>query len=93
MHIAVRSKISRACVAERRLKVPVVSKSPEEAAGHFGRLSHFVSAGSPATSAQTRQRLGWRATRPSLLAHIDRPSYFEASTEDFSNREQEGTRR
>ena len=65
-------------VIGRRLKVPVVSKSPEEAADHFGWLSPFASADSPASSAQTQERLGWRATRPSLLADIDRPSYFEA---------------
>jgi nucleoside-diphosphate-sugar epimerase len=65
-------------VIGRRLKVPVVGKSPEEAAGHFGWLSHFVSVDSPASSAQTQERLGWRATRPSLIADIDRPSYFEA---------------
>ncbi len=65
-------------VIGRRLKVPVVSKSPEQAAGHFGWLSHFVSVDSPASSAQTQERLGWRPTRPSLLADIDRPSYFEA---------------
>ncbi len=65
-------------VIGRRLKVPVVSKSPEEAADHFGWLSHFVSVDSPASSAQTQELLGWRATRPSLVADIDRPSYFEA---------------
>ena len=65
-------------VIGRRLRVPVVSKSPEETADHFGWLSHFVSADSPASSAQTQERLGWRATRPSLIADIDRPSYFEA---------------
>jgi nucleoside-diphosphate-sugar epimerase len=65
-------------VIGRRLKVPVVSKSPEEAAGHFTWLSHFVSIDCPASSAQTQERLAWRATRPSLIADIDRPSYFEA---------------
>ena len=65
-------------VIGRRLKVPVVSKSPEEAAGHFGWISRFVSADCPASSAQTQELLGWRATRPSLIADVDRPGYFEA---------------
>jgi nucleoside-diphosphate-sugar epimerase len=65
-------------VIGRHLNVPVVSKPPEEAAGHFGWIGHFVSADSPASSARTQERLGWRATRPSLIADIDRPSYFEA---------------
>jgi nucleoside-diphosphate-sugar epimerase len=65
-------------VIGRRLNVPVVSKSPEEAAGHFGWINHFVSVDSPASSAQTQERLGWHATRPSLIADLDRPNYFEA---------------
>jgi nucleoside-diphosphate-sugar epimerase len=65
-------------VIGRRLNVPVVSKSPEEAADHFGWLSHFVSIDCPVSSAQTQERLGWRPTQPSLIADIDRPSYFEA---------------
>jgi hypothetical protein len=58
------------------LNVPVVSKSPEEAVDYFAWLSPFVSVDAPASSAQTQARLGWRATRPSLIADIDRPSYF-----------------
>jgi nucleoside-diphosphate-sugar epimerase len=65
-------------VIGRRLNVPVVSKSTEEAAGHFGWISHFASIDCPASSAQTREQLGWRATHASLIADIDRPNYFEA---------------
>jgi nucleoside-diphosphate-sugar epimerase len=65
-------------VIGRRLKLPVVSKSPEEAADHFGWISHFASLDCPASSAQTQERLGWRATRPSLIADLNRPIYFEA---------------
>jgi nucleoside-diphosphate-sugar epimerase len=67
-----------AAVIGRRLNVPVVGKSPEEAAGHFTWLNHFVGIDSPASSAKTRELLGWRATQPSLIADIDRPVYFEA---------------
>ncbi len=65
-------------VIGRRLKVPVVSKSPEESTGHFGWIGLFVGADCPVSSAQTQERLGWRATGPSLIADIDRPGYFEA---------------
>ena len=65
-------------VIGQRLKLPVVSKSPEEAADHFGWISRFASVDAPASSAQTQERLGWRATRPSLIADLDRPIYFEA---------------
>jgi nucleoside-diphosphate-sugar epimerase len=64
-------------VIGRRLNVPVVSKSPEQAADYFTWLSRFVSVDAPASSAQTQERLGWRATRPSLIADLDRPSYFK----------------
>lgn len=56
----------------RRLNVPVVSKSPEEAADHFGWLGFFVARDAPASSALTQQRLGWRPTQPSLLTDLRR---------------------
>ena len=65
----------------RRLNVPLVSKSPEEAAEHFGWISHFASIDCPASSAQTQEELGWRPTHASLISDIDRPAYFEAATE------------
>jgi nucleoside-diphosphate-sugar epimerase len=64
-------------VIGRRLNVPVVAKSPEEAADHFGWLAHFVAADCPASSAQTQERLGWRPTQPGLIPDLDRPSYFD----------------
>jgi nucleoside-diphosphate-sugar epimerase len=67
-------------VIGRRLNVPVISKSPEEAADHFGWISHFVSIDCPASSALTQEQLGWRPTHPSLIPDVDRPVYFEAGT-------------
>lgn len=55
----------------RGLKVPVVSIAPEEAAGHFGGLARFVAWDFPASSAQTRKKLGWNPTGPSLLADLE----------------------
>ena len=60
----------------RRLNVHVVSKSSEEAADHFGWIGLFFSMDGPASSAQTRTRLGWRPTQPGLLADLD-ANYFE----------------
>ena len=65
-------------VIGRRLNVPVVAKSPEEAADHFGWLARFVSIDCPASSAQTRERLGWRPRRPGLIPDLDRARYFES---------------
>jgi len=63
-------------VIGRGLKVPVVSMSPEEAAVHFGWLAMFAGRDVPASSAQTRERLGWHPTGPGLIADLERMSYF-----------------
>jgi nucleoside-diphosphate-sugar epimerase len=61
------------------LKIPVVSLSPEEAASHFGWLGFPVSMDAPASSALTKQRLGWHSTeKPGLIADLERASAFEA---------------
>jgi nucleoside-diphosphate-sugar epimerase len=65
-------------VIGRRLNVPVVAKSPEEAAQHFGFLGSFVGVDCPASSAQTQERLGWRPTQPGLISDLDHARYFEA---------------
>ena len=49
-------------VIGRRLNVPVVSKPREEAADHFGWIGQFFAIDGPASSAETRTRLGWRPT-------------------------------
>ena len=61
----------------RHLNVPVVSKSPEEAADHFGWLARFASIDAPASSTRTQELLGWRPTHPGLLADLDHEYYFE----------------
>lgn len=66
-------------VIGRRLNVPVVSKSAEEAVSHFFWLGHFVGVDSPASSAQTQQLLGWRPTQPGLIADLDHERYFQAA--------------
>lgn len=65
-------------VIGRRLNLPVVSKTHEEAAGHFGLVGHFFSMDWPASSARTRDVLGWQPKQPGLIADLDRPSYFES---------------
>jgi nucleoside-diphosphate-sugar epimerase len=65
-------------VIGRGLNVPVVSKSPEEAAAHFGWLAMFAGLDLPASSAQTQERLGWRPTGPGLISDLEEMHYFEA---------------
>lgn len=59
----------------RGLKVPVVSKSPEEAEAHFGWLARFAGLSLTASSALTQQRLGWQPTGPGLIADLDQMRY------------------
>ncbi|WP_454629197.1 SDR family oxidoreductase [Bradyrhizobium cenepequi] len=65
-------------VIGRRLNVPVVSKSPDEAAEHFGWFAQFAAADVPTSSARTRALLGWEPKQPGLIADIDQPYYFES---------------
>jgi nucleoside-diphosphate-sugar epimerase len=61
----------------KRLNIPVVSKSPEEAANHFGWFAAFAGLDCPASSKLTQERLGWRPVQPSLLTDLERGSYFK----------------
>ncbi len=56
----------------RRLNLPVKSISPEEAPSYLGWLAMFASYDLPASSAQTRQKLGWIPVGPSLIADLER---------------------
>jgi nucleoside-diphosphate-sugar epimerase len=67
-------------VIGRRLNVPVVSKSPEEAANYFGWFAHFAAMDNPTSSRRTREQLGWEPNQPGLLADLDRPEYFMVHT-------------
>src|ERR1700722_9915029 len=59
-----------------RLNIPVVSKSPEEAAEHFGWFAMFAGIDAPTSSTRTRSQLGWTPEQPGLIADIDPPAYF-----------------
>ena len=63
-------------VIGRRLNIPVVSKSPEEAANHFGWFAHFAGLDNPASSTRTQESLGWRPVQCGLIADVDRERYF-----------------
>jgi nucleoside-diphosphate-sugar epimerase len=66
-------------VIGRRLNVPVVSKSPEEAASYFGWFAHFAAMDNPTSSQRTRELLGWEPVQPGLIADLDREHYFESN--------------
>jgi nucleoside-diphosphate-sugar epimerase len=67
------------------LNVPVVSKSHEAAADHFGWIARFFGIDSPASSALTQERLGWRPVQPGLIADLTAQHYFEHTAEAVSS--------
>jgi len=64
----------------RHLGVPAVSIPPEEAEGYFGFLAMFVSLDNPASSALTRELLGWQPADPGLLDDLGQGHYFQAES-------------
>lgn len=63
-------------VIGRRLGLPAVGLSPQAAEAHFGWFAHFAALDAPTSSRHTRATLRWTPTGPTLLADIDRESYF-----------------
>ncbi|WP_421917166.1 SDR family oxidoreductase [Mesorhizobium sp.] len=63
-------------VIGRRLNLPVVSMTAEEAAAHFGFIGHFFAMDWPTSSAKTRELLGWKPKQAGLIADLDHPRYF-----------------
>jgi len=65
----------------RGLNVPVVSKSHEAAADHFGWIARFFGIDGPASSALTQERLRWRPVQPRIIADLNAKHYFEHAAE------------
>jgi len=63
-------------VIGRRLNLPVVSNTPEEANNHFGWFAMFAGADFSASSQLTRELLGWQPKQRGLIADIDNERYF-----------------
>lgn len=67
-----------AAVIARKLNVPLVRLTAEDAAAHFGWLAHFLAIDMPASSALTQQRLGWQPVHPGLIEDLQTGRYFAA---------------
>ena len=61
----------------RGLNVPVRSIAQEQAQEHFGFLGFFAGRDPLTSSAQTRAKLGWNPTGPSLLSDLGNMRYSE----------------
>jgi nucleoside-diphosphate-sugar epimerase len=64
-------------VIGRHLDVPVVSIPAEQAAEHFTWLGGFIGMDAPASSALTRELMGWQPAQPGLIEDLDKGHYFE----------------
>ncbi|MBC8089336.1 MAG: SDR family oxidoreductase [Phycisphaerae bacterium] len=61
------------------LDIPVVAVRAEEAARHFGWLQFAVEMDNPATSALTREWLGWQPSQQAgFIADLERSSAYES---------------
>ena len=62
----------------RRLKLPVKSLTPKEAADYFGWLAMFAGVDAPASSDKTRAWLNWRPTGPGMIEDLEHLELAEA---------------
>ena len=72
-HAVAEEGVTLKAIAEtigKRLDLPVKSIAPEEAQSFFGWLSMFAAYDAPASSAQTREKLGWTPTGPGMLEDL-----------------------
>lgn len=74
-HAVAEEGVSMREIAEaigRRLSLPVKSIAPDEAQAFFGWLGMFAGLDMPASSEQTRRKLGWKPIGPTLIADLER---------------------
>jgi nucleoside-diphosphate-sugar epimerase len=67
-------------VIGRHLELPTVSVAPEDAGEHFTWLGGFIGLDAPASSAQTRELLGWQPAQPGLIDDLEEGHYFSDSS-------------
>jgi nucleoside-diphosphate-sugar epimerase len=63
----------------RKLGLPVASIAPAAAGPHFGWLGRFFAVDQPASSALTRERMGWNPTHPGLIEDLEDGHYFSSA--------------
>jgi len=63
-------------VIGRHLGLRVAAVPPGDAGGHFSWMGAFIGIDSPASSALTRELLGWQPVHPGLIDDLDKGHYF-----------------
>ncbi|MCU1479895.1 MAG: 3-beta hydroxysteroid dehydrogenase [Subtercola sp.] len=79
LHAIGEEAIATRTIAEaigRGLGLPVSSIAPEDAQAQFGMIGAFFGMDIPASSALTRELLGWQPTGPTLIEDLDSGVYF-----------------
>ena len=66
-------------VIGRHLDLPVVSIAPDDAGQHFTWLAGFLGLAAPASSALTRELMGWEPTHPGLIDDLNEGHYFHTT--------------
>ncbi len=60
----------------KQLGVPSAPIKADAAAAHFGWIARFFAMDQPASSALTRERMGWTPTHPGLVEDLEAGHYF-----------------
>jgi nucleoside-diphosphate-sugar epimerase len=63
----------------RAFGLPVTSIDPDDVQGHFGWIGSFFSMDLAATSAVTREMLGWAPKGPTLIEDLDAGAYSQST--------------
>jgi nucleoside-diphosphate-sugar epimerase len=78
LHAVAEEGVAMRDVAEaisRRFELPASAISPDEASARFGFIGQFVGLDMPASSAITRELVGWEPTGPTLIEDIEAGAY------------------
>jgi nucleoside-diphosphate-sugar epimerase len=78
LHAVAEETVTTREIAEaigRAFELPVVSVAPEDAVEHFGFIGRFFGLDMSASSAHTRELLGWTPSGPTLVEDIEAGAY------------------
>jgi nucleoside-diphosphate-sugar epimerase len=78
LHAVAEETVTTREIAEaigRAFDLPVVSVAPEDAVEHFGFIGRFFGLDMSASSAHTRELLGWTPSGPTLVEDIEAGAY------------------